>query len=163
MFSIPCPSFVCAWVCVLLVCVCVYPSCWEVLKALPNKGLLCEKRDLSPSNTKKQKGRAWRRDPLSRSDFLMPCATFQPTPGVSLLGLEHTHGNRAEPLSHSTVSLCNRRLQMLWGRCLFFWARKGCVHCSIDAHSAPQLGRGCWLKPKQKATVVSADCLFRIP
>lgn len=30
-----------------------------------------------------------------------------------------------------------------------------CVHCSTDAHSALQLGRGRWPRPKQKATVVS--------
>lgn len=30
-----------------------------------------------------------------------------------------------------------------------------CVHCSTDAHSASQLGRGCWPRPRQKGTVVS--------
>lgn len=29
------------------------------------------------------------------------------------------------------------------------------MHCNTDAHFASQLGRGCWPKPKQKATVVS--------
>lgn len=30
-----------------------------------------------------------------------------------------------------------------------------CVQCNTDAHSAVQLGRGLWPRPKQKATVVS--------
>lgn len=65
------------------------------------------------------------------------------------------------PLSHSSVSLCKRRLQMLWVWCLFFQARSmcvcvfSCVQCSTDARSALQLGRGLWPRPKQKATVVS--------
>lgn len=32
---------------------------------------------------------------------------------------------------------------------------RSCVHCSADAHSASQLGRDRWPRPKQKATVVS--------
>jgi len=86
---------------------------------------------------KKKRGRAWRRDLLSRSRSAFRCLVllFSAHPwciadrslGPQTPPNTHTQSERAEPLSHSSVSLCNRRLQMLWGWCLFFRARSVCV------------------------------------
>lgn len=53
------------------------------------------------------------------------CITDRP-PGPQTHWNIHAQSKGAEPRSHSRVSLCNRRLQMLWGRCLSFPARSVC-------------------------------------
>lgn len=152
MFSILCP-----------LCMCVSALLWST-KSFAQQGLIVWKAWPKPLWYKKRERKSltkrWTEQKQECFLHAHPwCIVDRP-----LGPRTHTQSERAEPLSHSSVSLCSRRLQtlpVLLGQ--EYLCESRCVHFTTDAHFAPQLGRDRWPKPKQKTTVVSADCLLRIP